>query len=396
MPRRAALTQIQGYNAPRMRSAVPLTQAVTSGDANAVRAALATGADVNERNNGGQTALILAVIFGHTDLVRLLVKSGANPHLRDNLGLDAVEWAQRRGLSLELFGSTAAPPEKIRINEQPSVAPETPVDTDEKSRKWLAGVKQRIQEQAAQKAQPAIRHEPVIQPAPAPPPPPKPEPKPEPVVAAPEPASKPERKPEPPVVAASSSPTRKRCPKCNAIYNSELVAYCAHHFVRLVDAEEPIFEPPASTTSAITSSPLLWMLVLATVSIAAFTGYMIMSQLSRVIIPDSAATAQQQPRSSLKGTPVAGGDLAGRALTLSAAECPVFDGDPLSRSNEVSKTVNVHVKLDKAGKVYWARAEGGNEALRNAATEAATHSTFSADKLRPRETEGTITYTFAP
>ncbi|HEU4433519.1 MAG TPA: ankyrin repeat domain-containing protein [Pyrinomonadaceae bacterium] len=357
-----------------MSSVVPLTQAVTSGDANAVRAALATGADVNERNNGGQTALILAVIFGHTDLVRLLVKSGANPHLRDNLGLDAIEWAQRRGLPMDLFAiAPPAPPPK----------PQT--DTDEKSRRWLAGVKQRIQEQSAQQPQVVAPPAPVIQPEP---PPPKPEPTPEPVIAAPprQPEPEPERK----------AATRKRCPKCNAIYNSELVAYCAHHFVRLVDADEPFFEPTASTTNAITSSPLLWMLVLATVSVAAFTGYMIATQLSRVIIPDSAANAQQQPRSYLKGTPVAGGDLAGRALTLSAAECPVFDGDPLSRADEISKTVNVRVKLDKGGKVYWARAEGGNEALRNAATEAATQSTFSADKSRPRETEGTITYTFAP
>ena len=363
-----------------MSSAVPLTQAVTSGDANAVKAALATGADVNERNNGGQTALILAVIFGHRDLVRLLVKSGANPHLRDNLGLDAVEWAQRRGLPLDLF--------EIRVEE---TLPKTPTETDEKSRKWLAGVKQRIQEQAAQKQQPLVQPEPASPPPrPSPPPAPIPIPKPEPVIAAPEP------KPEPAVVAIPSPPTRKRCPKCNAIYNSELVAYCAHHFVRLVDADETMFEPPPSTSNAITSSPLLWMLVLATVSIAVFTGYLITSQLSRVIIPDSSANAAQQPRSYLKGTAVAGGDLAGRVLTLSDAACPVFDGDPLTRANEVSKTVNVHVKLDKAGKVFWARAEGGNEALRNAATEAATQSTFVADKQRARETEGTITYTFAP
>jgi hypothetical protein len=369
-----------------MSSAVPLTQAVTSGDANAVRAALATGADVNERNNGGQTALILAVIFGHTELVRLLVKSGANPHLRDNLGLDAVEWAQRRGFTaaLELFNQ--APPEptrQIRVEEQPPPAPETPVDTDEKSRKWLAGVKQRIQEQAAQKVQPVVQAEP------APTPPPKP------VAAAPEPA--PEPKPEPePAVTTPASPTRKRCPKCNAIYNSELVAYCAHHFVRLVDADEPMFETPPSANNGITSSPLLWMLVLATVSIAAFTGYLITSQLSRVIIPDSAANASQQPRAYLKGTPVAAGDLAGKALTLTNAECPVFDGDPLTRANAASQTIHVRIKLDKTGKVYWARAEGGNEALRNAATEAATQSTFSPDKLRARETEGTITYTFTP
>src|SRR6185295_1029667 len=197
-----------------------------------VNAAISRGADVNERNNGGQTALILAVIFGHTDLVRLLVKAGANPRLRDNLGLDAVEWAQRRGLPLDLF--------EIRVEERP---PETPVETDEKSRKWLAGVKQRIQEQAAsQKLPPAIQPLPEIHPQPviqatrvieA-----------EPVVTEPE-----------PVAAPAISPTRKRCPKCNAIYNSELVAYCAHHFVRLVNADEPVFEPPLSTTATITSSP---------------------------------------------------------------------------------------------------------------------------------------------
>jgi hypothetical protein len=355
-----------------MSSAVPLTQAVTSGDASAVNAALASGADVNERNNGGQTALILAVIFGHTDLVRQLVKAGANPRLRDNLGLDAIEWAQRRGLPADLF----------EVEEPPVAKPQ--IETDEKSRKWLAGVKRRIQEQqSAQKAQtvvepqpivqshPVVLSEPVVQPEPAPPAAPEPEPEPEPRLI------------------------RKRCPKCNAIYHSELVAYCAHHFVRLVDADEPLFEPTPSATSAITSSPLLWMLVLATVSVAAFTGYLITTQLSRVVVPDSPAAAQQ-PRGFVKGTPVAAGDLAGKALTLPEAEGPIFDGDTRTKANAAAQTVNVHVKLDKAGKVYWARAEGGNEAFRNAATEAATQSTFSPDKLRGRETEGTITYTFAP
>ena len=371
-----------------MSSAVPLTQAVTSGDANAVRAALAKGADANERNNGGQTALILAVIFGHTDLVRLLVKAGANPQLRDNLGLDAIEWAQRRGLPVDLFNSNdqtapaALPVREIRVESAP-VTPETPIDPDEKSRKWLAGVKQRIQEQSAQK-QPA----PVIQPAapePPPPPPPKPEPAP---VAAPV--------PEPAVATPTISATQKRCPQCNAIYNSELVAYCAHHFVRLVDVDAPVLEPLPSTSTVITNTPLLLILIFATVSVAAFTGYMIVSQLSTVIIPDTPAATAQQPKGFLKGTPVTAGDLAGKSVTLVEAECPLFEGDPRLKANAATQTVNVHVKLDKKGKVYWARPEGGDEALRNAATEAATQSTFSPDKLRGRETEGTITYTFAP
>jgi hypothetical protein len=373
-----------------MSSAVPLTQAVTSGDTSAVSAALASGADVNERNNGGQTALILAVIFGHTKLVRLLVKSGANPRLRDNLGLDAIEWAQRRGFTeaLEIFGNKTSEPEPVTQTrvEPPPLQAETQTDPDEKSRKWLAGLKQRIQEQSNKQIHVP---EPVVEPITVAAPEPVRELVPEPVLeSVAEPISEPVPEPTSP-----TSATRKRCPKCNAIYNSELVAYCAHHFVRLVDEDEPLFEPPPSLTTTITSSPLLWMFVLATVSIAAFTGYMITSQLSRVVIPDS-ATAAQEPRGFLKGTPIAAGELAGKAVTLAEAECPIFDGESRAKTNAAAQTVNVHVKLDKAGKVYWARAEGGDEALRTAATEAATQSTFSPDKLHGRETEGTITYTF--
>ena len=346
--------------AGEMSSAALLTQAVTSGDAKSVSAALANGADVDERNNGGQTAIILAVIFGHTHLVQLLVNAGADPRLRDNLGLDAIEWAQRRGLTevIEIFGAPAPtqPIRQIRVEEpQPT---ETRIDTDdEKSRKWLAGVKQRIQEQARKEIQ-----APILEPEPAPIP-----------------------KPEP--------STRKRCPRCNTIYNSELLAYCAHHVVPLVDADTPIFESLPS--NSVTNTPLLLIFILVTVSIGAFTGYMIMSQLSNGATPDTpTATTPQQPHSFLKGTPVAAGELAGKSVQLPDAECPVFENQP--RPANTAYTVNVHIKIDKTGKVFWARAEGGDEPLRRAASEAASNSTFSPDKLRSRETEGRITYTFAP
>jgi hypothetical protein len=378
-----------------MSSAVPLTQAVTAGDVDAVSAALAAGADANERNNGGQTALILAVIFGHTDLVHLLVKAGANPRLRDNLGLDAVEWAQRRGLNdiVDLFTG------QTRVSEPQ-------INTDEKSRKWLAGVKQRIQEQQARQeqaaSQPPSLSEPASQPEAAAQPESVPQPNPvsqsesvpipepvamsEQVVPAPEPVRLTEPKPAP----ETPSPARKRCPKCGAIYNSELVAYCAHHVVRLVDADEPAFlqQPPATA-----NTPWLWLLLLATVSVAAFAGYMITTQLTGGgSVPDSQTTsAPQPPRGFLKGSPVVAGDLAGRSTNLPEAQCPIFE----SRPANASRIVHVHIKLDKTGKVYWARAEGGDEPMRTAATEAATNSTFSPDKLRGRETEGTITYTFA-
>jgi hypothetical protein len=365
-----------------MSSAALLTQAVTSGNAKAVSAALANGADVDERNNGGQTALILAVIFGHTHLVQLLINAGANPRLRDNLGLDAIEWAKRRGLTeaIEIFGAVSQPIRQIRVEEEPRIPTETRIDTDEKSRKWLAGVKQRIQEQARKEVQVPV---PVPVPLPEPEPVLEAEPEPEPVLEA-------EPEPEP---APKTSATRKRCPRCNTIYNSELLYYCAHHVVPLVDADEPIFQTP--TSNSVTNTPLLLLFILVTVSIAAFTGYMITSQLSQVVIPDTpTATTQQQPDSYLKGTPVTSGELAGKSVQLPQAECPVFGNEP--RPANTSYTVNVHIRIDKAGKVYWARAEGGDEPLRRAASEAASNSTFAPDKLRGRETEGTITYNFAP
>jgi hypothetical protein len=355
-----------------MSSAVLLTQAVTAGDVDAVSAALAAGADVNERNNGGQTALILAVIFGHTDLVYLLVKAGANPRLRDNLGLDAIEWAQRRGLT-----------DIVNLFTNRTRAPEPEVDTNEKSRKWLEGVKKRIQEQQARAATepppvvaaPAVVEQSVQR-----------------VVAAPEPEPALEPEPEPKPETPAPKTTRKRCPKCGAIYNSELVAYCAHHVVRLVDADEPVFLQ--ETASSIANTPWLWIFILATVSVAAFTGYMITTQLTSGVVPDTqTAGAPQQPRGYLKGSPVAAGDLAGKSIKLPEAQCPIYGNEP--RRANASRTVNVRIKLDRTGKVYWARAEGGDEAMRTAATEAATSSTFAPDKLRGRETEGTITYTFA-
>jgi hypothetical protein len=56
----------------------------------------------------------------------------------------------------------------------------------------------------------------------------------------------------------------------------------------------------------------------------------------------------------------------------------------------------VHIVINKDGKVTSARATGGDWLLRGAASEAAMKSTFSPEKLRGRETEGTITYTFEP
>lgn len=405
-----------------MSSSIPLTNAVTSGDEQAVSALLANGADVNETTSGGQTALILAVIFGHTNLIKLLMNAGADPQIRDNLGLNAVEWAQRRGLTeavaiLKNGAPQTTPPRRIVIpfEESQKSAPEKPaarrndeeakesVSDAEKSQRWLAGLKQRLNEQELRRLN---RNEPRAEPARAveaePPPPlmtvetrkaPVAEPAKAPVIEPPKPAPEPEppravtpppRILTPPPAAPSKSGTRKRCPQCNAIYNSDLVAYCAHHIVPLVDADEPIIsEPPQS------NRPLFWILLIVTLTGSVVAGSLITAYVYKTR-QAAARTAAEQQRLVQKGTPELGGDLVGKAVSLPEAECPLKGPEPLSG------TVTVRIMVDKNGQVYWARGSGGDWLMRGAATEAAMKSTFAPEKLRGRENEGTITYTFKP
>ena len=491
-----------------------LTQAVTSGDAAAVSTVLANGADVNERTGGGQTPLILATIFGHTHLIPLLLDAGADPQLRDNLGLNAVDWAQRRGAtevlavltnkpgrrsSIEAHVETGArietrhtapvrdPAPRQHDNDKPKPRPQ-----EEKSNRWLAGLKERIAEQSqriAEQSQPITERSPrdvpqasnifmrqpelppeipeVPKPAPEIPelPTPQPEipkpgpdvpelpkpgpdipelpkpgrdvpelPKPELPTTPPElpkpvspippqpqpeiPAQPPIKEPpttKPPVTeppsaqrtaatkslvtepsVAVTQPTedkparprsgRKRCPKCGAVYNSELVAYCAHHFVALVDADDApvISEPKASPV-------MFWMIIVITL-----TGSLVIGSILTAFFYGStraepqAASSPPKPTAVQKGTPVVGRELEGKVVSLPVAECP------LNGQDAIPGTVVVRVTIDRSGQVNSATASGGDWLLRGAANEAAMKSTFAPEKLRSRETEGTITYTFEP
>jgi len=391
-----------------LSSAISLTNAVTSGDERAVAALLGRGADVNESTSGGQTALILAVIFGHTHIVRLLVHAGADPQLRDNLGLNAIEWAKRRGLTeaidiLSNGAESGAVRKKIvvnieepkrRVEEQPRATPATETNNkpsdDEKSKKWLAGLKQRLREQELRRLN---RNEPAperrrrddepsilsILPRETPPPSPVGTKPAEPVPAkttAPVTA----RILEPPAKPEPATGKRKRCPQCNAIYNGELVSYCAHHIVPLVDADEPVISDPPKS-----SMPLFWILVVITLSGSIVVGSLITTYIYKS--NQAAARNAGQPQIQ-KGAPEVNPELEGKAVSLPEAECPVNGPEP------VTGTVTVKVMVDKNGQVYWAQGAGGNWLMRGASTEAAMKSTFAPEKLGGRETEGIITYTF--
>lgn len=424
-------------------SSVPLTQAVTSGDADTVKARLANGADVNERTSGGQTPLILATIFGHAHLVPLLLDAGADPQLRDNLGLNAIEWAQRRGATevIDVLSSkppktrteirAPAPPQRTTTPVEPGGEKPTPISEEERSRRWITGLKQRIAEQsqrevpagpnifrpqptppsepqprlasAEREPQPEIPAEPPPQPEipvtapepeiPAPPPDPQPEAQPPPAQPTPESPGE-AREPESQLAAtAQNAPrrsSRKRCPKCNAVYNSDLVAYCAHHIVPLVDYDEQppiISEPQVSATSPV----MFWMIIIITLTGSIAVGSVVAAffYTSKRVEP-AVGSGQSQPNAVQKGTPVVDEELEGKVVSLPVAECP------LNGQEAIPGTVVVRVAVDKTGQVKEARATGGDWLLRGAATEAALKSTFAPEKLRGRDTEGTITYTFEP
>jgi outer membrane biosynthesis protein TonB len=377
-------------------SSIPLTNAVTSGDESAVSALLAEGADVNESTSGGQTPLILAVIFGHTHIVQQLVQAGADPEQRDNLGLNAIEWAQRRGLAeaLDILTNTrraSTPPKKILINfEEPELTRDEsrePVSDAEKSKRWIAGFKQRLNEEAARRLNrneaPEIPSEVIA----AEPPPPEPKEVVEETQAlAPREPVTPvhsSRILTPPVVATPSG-KRKRCPQCNAIYNGDLVSYCAVHMVPLVDADQPIVSDAPKK-----NPPLFWILVIATLAASIGVGSLLTTYFYRSS-QARAGLAADQPARIIKGSPQIGPELAGKQVSLPEAECPFKDPEP------PSGTVVVRILVDKNGQVYWARGSGGDWLMRGAANEAAMKSTFSPEKLRGHEAEGTITYTFKP
>ncbi|HEU4930925.1 MAG TPA: ankyrin repeat domain-containing protein [Pyrinomonadaceae bacterium] len=378
-----------------MSSSFSLTNAVTSGDESTVSALLANGADVNETTNGGQTALILAVISGHTNLVRMLMNAGANPQLRDNLGLNAVEWAQRRGLN-EAYAILTTPPEPstrsrrivipVEQTEKPPVETPSAPRNDEvkstgpddgKSRRWVEGVKQRLDEQAMRRLnrnelpleRPPVREEP--------PPPPEP-PRETIITGAP-------RILAPPPIEPGKSGKRKRCPQCNEIYNADLVAYCSQHMVPLVDLDAPIVTEVPKTKNG----PLFWILLVITLAGSLVLGSLITTYVYKA--NQTAAPAVAEPQNTVqKGTPEVSTELAGKAVSLPEAECPMRGAET------ISGTVTVRILVDKSGQVSWARGSGGDWLMRGCSTEAAMKSTFDPQKLRSREVEGTITYTFKP
>lgn len=65
-------------------------QAVRCGSAQAVRALLAQGTEIDSRDRYGQTALMLAAHAGHREMVELLIAHRANLNVTAKFGLSAL------------------------------------------------------------------------------------------------------------------------------------------------------------------------------------------------------------------------------------------------------------------------------------------------------------------
>jgi hypothetical protein len=76
----------------------PLMQAAANGDIQEVKQQLAAGADVNARDQSGQTALIIACRTPHVppDLVKALLAAGADVNTRSRNDYTALSWATAR------------------------------------------------------------------------------------------------------------------------------------------------------------------------------------------------------------------------------------------------------------------------------------------------------------
>ncbi|HEV2827139.1 MAG TPA: TonB family protein [Pyrinomonadaceae bacterium] len=414
-----------------------LMGAVTDGDTEVVRALLAAGSDVNKTASGGQSLLILAILFRRTQILKLLLDAGADPKQCDSLGLNAIDWAQRKGFAEGLIllnqiqtKKQETPPASVPSqNEKPNTRASRGLtqfaSSDEKSRRWVAGLKRRIDEEATHKVN-------EVQLPPAPPAPPATEieatrTEPPPVVINERAAQTAATVSEPPVtsfpaervesvetdtsqrsqtymtaaplfpsddveisqppVATGGPPltstSRKKCPKCNAVYRSELLAYCAVDMTPLVDANATVVVSPPETTKL----PLVWLLIVFSFVVAAGVIYVTIPNLRSA--QNAPAETSPKQASGNSDSPLVSGELSGKQLDVPPPEYPAT-----ARSEHVSGTVTIRVTVNKKGRVIAVKAVEGDWRLRNAAIAAAQKATFSAEKLNGRGAVGTIAYTF--
>ena len=76
---------------------IDIFKAAAKGNAKTVLSLVDGGADINAKDNDGQTALMKAAREGHVGIVELLLKKGADVNVKGQDGWTAQRWvAQKR------------------------------------------------------------------------------------------------------------------------------------------------------------------------------------------------------------------------------------------------------------------------------------------------------------
>ncbi|KAA9395710.1 hypothetical protein FCK90_01530 [Kocuria coralli] len=83
----------------RAAATLALQDAVAAVDSDAVKSAIARGADLEVRGDGGRTPLVAATKAGHTRIALLLLESGADPDAKDDIEDSAFLYAGAEGLN---------------------------------------------------------------------------------------------------------------------------------------------------------------------------------------------------------------------------------------------------------------------------------------------------------
>jgi len=408
---------------------IPLIRAAAEGDAEVVRDLLASGADVNACTPKGETTLMRAAFFGHADVVRVLLSAGADVRMKDRSGLTATDWAVRRGFD-DIARLLKNPPPADRVLPTKNVqedkarlaaleelrrrkaevtkrraeaaagkpAEEEAIRKEEHERREAAEAKReadelvrikareelqrkvdesrrRVEEETRKKSTEGVRGD-----------------------------VGDGRNTEPAGLASALESTRnkspegsgiKRCPKCNTIYKSDILAYCSYDSARLVSEDGPAFTDAAKPHAPETDSTTMirpWVLVLVALT---FLGGGLAGQVINNFFLDATPVAPAPAQIALtnvpQNQPVTDGALKGKEVKLPIPEYPEE-----ARSIGISGEITVAVIVNKKGDVISARPLEGHPLLQAAAVKAAREAKFSSEKLAGgrAKVSGTITYTF--
>jgi len=72
----------------------PLMLAISNGDTSKVEQLIDAGINVDEKDKGGNTALIIATLFGKSEIIDLLIRSGASTQIINDDGVTAFDIAK--------------------------------------------------------------------------------------------------------------------------------------------------------------------------------------------------------------------------------------------------------------------------------------------------------------